>query len=120
MNVVFDHRAIRSETMNCHAAVAPASPRNQALAAASTAEAGTSDKGQDMEASGDKAKRTRKKKDPAAPKKALTGYLVYINNKREQVVKDHPEADLPEQVKPNTLLTTRCVFRARFFYCGNL
>ena len=100
--------------MNCCAAVAPASPRTQGLAAASVAEAGTSDKAQDLETTGDK-KRTRKKKDPAAPKKALTGYLVYINNKREQVIKEHPEADLVEQVNPHTIHLKWCVIHTQWF-----
>lgn len=68
----------------------------QAHQAASLLDAGTSGEGQ--EADGKKEKRARRKKDPAAPKKALTGYLVYINSKREQVIKEHPEADLKDQV----------------------
>ena len=61
-------------------------------------EAGTSGEGQDTEAGGEKKKKTRRKKDPAAPKKALTGYLVYINSKREQIIRENPDADLKDQV----------------------
>ena len=88
------------------AAIAPSSPRAQAQAAATVVETGTSDKAQDVDASGDKSRKGRKKKDPAAPKKALTGYLVYINSKREQVIKEHPEADLVEQVSSQHLHAT--------------
>lgn len=81
------------------AVAAPPSPKTQAKAAASLVEAGTSGDGQEeLGPSGDKKKRIRKKKDPAAPKKALTAYLVFINGKRDQVVKEHPEADLKDQV----------------------
>ncbi len=78
---------------------APPSPQTKAQAAASLIEAGTSGDGQEeLGPSGDKKKRIRKKKDPAAPKKALTAYLVFINGKRDQVIKEHPEADLKDQV----------------------
>ena len=87
-----------------------AAPAAQAQAAASLAEGGTSGEGPEAEADGKREKRARKKKDPAAPKKALTGYLVFINGKREQVVKEHPEADLKDQVTPPLphLLTCCC------------
>ena len=78
---------------------APSSPQTKPQAAAFLIEAGTSGDGQEeLGPSGDKKKRIRKKKDPAAPKKALTAYLVFINGKRDQVVKEHPEADLKDQV----------------------
>lgn len=82
----------------CTAVGALSSPKTQALAAASLVEAGTSGEGQDTEAGGEKKKKTRRKKDPAAPKKALTGYLVYINSKREQIIRENPDADLKDQV----------------------
>lgn len=86
-------------TCICHAVVAPSSPKATAQAAASLVEAGTSGEGQEhLDSNGEKKKKTRKKKDPAAPKKALTTYLVYINGKRPQVVREHPEADLKDQV----------------------
>ena len=78
---------------------APPSPETKAQAAASLVEAGTSGDGQEeLGPSGEKKKRMRKRKDPAAPKKALTAYLVFINGKRDQVVQEHPEADLKDQV----------------------
>ena len=81
------------------AGAAPSSPQTKARAAASLVEAGTSGEGQEeLDASGEKKKKSRRKKDPAAPKKALTAYLVFINAKREQVIKEHPEADLKDQV----------------------
>ena len=46
-----------------------------------------------------------------AAKKALTAYLVFINAKREQVIKEHPEADLKDQVgfcRSHTLLSQTC------------
>ena len=76
-----------------------ASRQTTAQAAASLIEAGTSGDGQEeLGPGGDKKKRMRKKKDPAAPKKALTAYLVFITGKRAQVVKAPPEADLKDQV----------------------
>ncbi len=81
------------------AVAAPSSPETKAKAAASLMEAGTSGDGQEeLGPGGDKKRRSRKRKDPAAPKKALTAYLVFINGKRDQVVKEHPEADLKDQV----------------------
>ena len=81
------------------AVAAPSSPETKAKAAASLVEAGTSGHGQEELGPGsDKKRRVRKRKDPAAPKKALTAYLVFINGKRDQVVKEHPEADLKDQV----------------------
>ena len=78
---------------------APPSPETKAQAAASLVEAGTSGDGQEeLGPSSEKKKRMRKRKDPAAPKKALTAYLVFINGKRDQVVQEHPEADLKDQV----------------------
>lgn len=69
-------------------------------------EAATSGEGQEGE--GKKEKRMRRKKDPAAPKKALTGYLVFINSKREQVIREHPEADLKDQVTPSLATPHPC------------
>jgi hypothetical protein len=90
------------------AVAAPPSPKTQAKAAASLVEAGTSGDGQEeLGPSGDKKRKSRKKKDPAAPKKALTAYLVFINGKRDQVIKEHPEADLKDQVGLQLLL---CAF----------
>ena len=98
INSSFAHSRVIEVVRCVFAAIAPSSPKAQAQAATSVVETGTSDKGQDVDVSGDKSRKGRKKKDPAAPKKALTGYLVYINSKREQVIKEHPEADLVEQV----------------------
>lgn len=84
------------------AVVAPCSPQTHAQAAASLAEAAARGEGQEGE--GKKEKRTRKKKDPAAPKKALTAYLVFINSKREQIIREHPSADLKDQVSPSHVL----------------
>ena len=86
------------------AVVAPSSPQTHTQAAASLVEAATSGEGQEAEAEGKKEKRTRRKKDPAAPKKALTAYLVFINSKREQIIKEHPTADLKDQVTPLPVL----------------
>ncbi|DBB17636.1 TPA: hypothetical protein ACH3X3_002680 [Trebouxia sp. C0006] len=92
--------APKSEAAAPSAVAAPSSPQTKAQAAASLIEAGTSGDGQEeLGPGGDKKKRMRKKKDPAAPKKALTAYLVFINGKRDQVVKEHPEADLKDQVR---------------------
>ena len=52
-----------------------------------------------------------------AAKKALTAYLILINAKRQQVIKEHPEADLKDQVgfcRSHTLLSQRCTH----FVCG--
>ena len=84
------------------AVVAPCSPQTHAQAAASLAEAVA--RGEEQEGEGKKEKRTRKKKDPAAPKKALTAYLVFINSKREQIIREHPSADLKDQVSPSHVL----------------
>ncbi|DBA70283.1 TPA: hypothetical protein ACH3X2_012180 [Trebouxia sp. C0005] len=90
----------KSEATAPSAVAAPPRPDPQAKAAASLVEAGTSGDGQEeLGPSGDKKRRSRRKKDPAAPKKALTAYLVFINGKRDQVVKEHPEADLKDQVR---------------------
>lgn len=80
------------------AVMAPSSPQTHTQAAGSLVEAATSGEGQEGKGEGKKEKRMRRKKDPAAPKKALTGYLVFINSKREQVIREHPEADLKDQV----------------------
>lgn len=85
------------------AVVAPSSPQTLAQAAASLVEAATTGEGQEAEAEGKKEKRTRRK-DPAAPKKALTAYLVFINSKREQIIKEHPTADLKDQVTTSLVL----------------
>lgn len=84
--------------------MASCSPQTHAQAAASLAEAATRGEGQEGEGEGKKEKRTRKKKDPAAPKKALTAYLVFINSKREQIIREHPTADLKDQVSPSHVL----------------
>ncbi|DBA79906.1 TPA: FACT complex subunit, variant 2 [Trebouxia sp. C0004] len=90
----------KSETAAPSAVAPPPSPRTKAQAAASLVEASTSGGGQEeLDPSGDKKRKSRKKKDPAAPKKALTAYLVFINGKRDQVIKEHPEADLKDQVR---------------------
>lgn len=86
------------------AVVAPCSPQTHAQAAASLAEAATTGEGREGEWEGKKEKRTRKKKDPAAPKKALTAYLVFINSKREQIIRENPTADLKDQVPPSHVL----------------
>ena len=86
------------------AVVAPSSPQTHAQAAASLVEAATTGQGQEADAEGKKERRTRRKKDPAAPKKALTAYLVFINSKREQIIKEHPTADLKDQVTPFLVL----------------
>lgn len=83
------------------AVVAPCSPQTHAQAAASLAEAATTGEEQEGEGEGKKEKRTRKKKDPAAPKKALTAYLVFINSKRGDIMREHPTADLKDQVSPS-------------------
>jgi len=95
---------------------APPSPQTKAQAAASLVEAGTSGDGQEeLGPSGDKKKRSRKRKDPAAPKKALTAYLVFINGKRDQVVKEHPEADLKDQVGLQLEKRRKCYICRRQF-----
>lgn len=92
--------APKSEATAPSAVAVPFSPKTQAQAAASLVEAGTSGDGQEeLGPSSEKKKRIRKRKDPAAPKKALTAYLVFINGMRDQVVKEHPEADLKDQVR---------------------
>lgn len=81
------------------AVVAPSIPQTHTqTAAASLVEAATSGEGQEGEGRGKKEKRTRKKKDPAGPKRALTAYLVYINSKREQIIRENPDADIKDQV----------------------
>ena len=84
--------------------VAPSNPQTYAQAAASLVEAGTTGEGLETEAEGKKERRSRRKKDPAAPKKALTAYLVFINSKRDQIIKEHPTADLKDQVTTSPAL----------------
>ncbi|KAL3140499.1 hypothetical protein ABBQ32_005085 [Trebouxia sp. C0010 RCD-2024] len=91
--------AAKTEAPAASAVMAPSSPKTHTQAAGSLVEAATSGEGQEGEGEGKKEKRLRRKKDPAAPKKALTGYLVFINSKREQVIREHPEADLKDQVR---------------------
>ncbi|KAL3158372.1 High mobility group [Trebouxia sp. C0009 RCD-2024] len=91
--------AAKSEAPTASAVMAPSSPQTHTQAAGSLVEAATSGEGQEGKGEGKKEKRMRRKKDPAAPKKALTGYLVFINSKREQVIREHPEADLKDQVR---------------------
>ena len=116
VNRLKTHHATQHKLSVCEnclpvAGAAPSSPQTKARAAASLVEAGTSGEGQEeLDASGEKKKKSRRKKDPAAPKKALTAYLVFINAKREQVIKEHPEADLKDQVgffRSHTMLFQR-------------
>ena len=54
--------------------------------------------GRDADTSRSGGVQTRRKKDPNAPKKALTGYLVFLDKHREEIAKANPDANLKDQV----------------------
>ena len=48
---------------------------------------------------GGKACRTKKEKDPNQPKRPMSAYFMFLNDRRKTVKDDHPSATMAQQTK---------------------